>query len=151
VLDLTIAQPTFEDLIGTMTNQRRLLDKLLFRHAEIAMLIAAGEHRFVSAAIDEALEVETEVGAVDLARAMTADALGCGETVSEIAAGAPDHVAQRLLRLSEHMARTLAEINTYRARAAGWAGDRSSRLSKAIDAGAAGTTGTGYSADGSAL
>jgi hypothetical protein len=150
-LDLTIAQPTFEDLIGTMTNQRRLLDKLLFRHAEIAMLIAAGEHRFVSAAIDEALEVETEVGAVDLARAMTADALGCGETVTQIAEHAPDHVAERMIGLSEHMARTLAEINTYRARAAGWAGDRSSRLSRAIEAGASGAAGAGYSADGSAL
>lgn len=149
MLDSTIAQPTFEDLIGTMTNERRLLDKLLFRHAEIAMLIAAGEHRFVSAAIDEAIEVEEEVGAVDLARAITAGALGVGETVAEIAVAAPDHVAERLLLLSQQMARTLEEVNMYRAQAAAWAGDRSARLAKAIEAGRMGA-GVGYSADGSA-
>jgi hypothetical protein len=148
VLDLTTtAEPAIDDLIGAMTNQRRMLDRLLFRHAEVAMLIAAGEHRWVSAAIDEALEVEAELGAVDLIRAMTAEALDRGRTVGEIAESCSERDAERLLRLAEQMARTLAEVNTYRAQAAAWAGERSSKLSKAIDAAGA----VAYSADGSGL
>jgi hypothetical protein len=57
-----LATPTHQDLIAIMSNQRRLLEQLLFRHAEISMLIAAGEHRFVGRAIDEALEVEPSWG-----------------------------------------------------------------------------------------
>lgn len=142
----TTATPTVDDLIGAMTHQQRLLERLLFRHAEVAMLIAAGEHRFVPSAIDEALEVEEELGAVDLARAVTAEALGMGGTVGEIAMAAADGEARHLLRLSEEMARTLAQVNTYRARAAAWAGDRATRLSASI----AGGLTTGYSEDGSA-
>ena len=36
----TTATPTVDDLIGAMTHQQRLLERLLFRHAEMAMLIA---------------------------------------------------------------------------------------------------------------
>jgi hypothetical protein len=147
VLDLTLAQPTYEDLIGVLTNQCRLLERLLFRHAEVAMLIAAGEHRFVSRAIDEALEIESDLGAADLARAMTVAALDRGETVSEIAAHAPEDLQKRLLRLADDMARMLDEVNTYRRQAAAWAGERSRHLTKAL--GSVGST-SGYSADGSA-
>jgi hypothetical protein len=128
-----LASPTHHDLVAVMANQRRLLEQLLFRHAEISMLIAAGEHRFVGRAIDEALEVEAELGAVELLRAMTSSALDSADaTLSEIVEGAPQDVAPQLNKLAKDMTRLLTEVERYRRQASAWAGERAGMVSKAV-------------------
>ncbi len=133
-----LATPSHQDLIAIMSNQRRLLEQLLFRHAEISMLIAAGEHRFVGRAIDEALEVEAELGAAELMRAMTTIGIGTitgidGEgTLSEIIADAPSEAAATLGRLADDMGRLLQEVARYRTQAATWAGDRAGVVARAV-------------------
>jgi hypothetical protein len=146
-MDLALASPTYEDLIATLVNQRRLLEQLLFRHAQAAMLIAAGEHRFVARAIDEVMAIEADLGTADLARAVCVEALGVGDaSLSELTATAPDAVAGRLAKLESDLSRLLAEVTAYREQAAQWAGMRAGRIEKAITS--AGNS--GYSADGSA-
>lgn len=129
----SLASPTHHDLVAVLSNQRRLLEQLLFRHAEISMLIAAGEHRFVGRAIDEALEVEAELGATELLRAMTVAGLG-GEdpTLADLASGAPDDAAVQLTRLAADMSRLLDEVRRYRSQAAAWAGDRAEQMAQAV-------------------
>jgi hypothetical protein len=136
-----LATPTHQDLIAIMSNQRRLLEQLLFRHAEISMLIAAGEHRFVGRAVDEALEVETELGAVELLRAMTTIGFAAGPAggpaggdvaISQIIAGAPADAAATLGRLADDMGRLIQEVGRYRAQAAAWAGERAEMVSRAV-------------------
>jgi hypothetical protein len=128
-----LATPSYQDLIAVMSNQRRLLEQLLFRHAEISMLIAAGEHRFVSRAIDEALEVEAELGAVELMRAMIVVAMEGGDAgIGQIIGGAPADSATSLGKLAADMGRLLEEIDRYRAQAAGWAGERAEMVARAV-------------------
>jgi hypothetical protein len=138
-MDLALASPTYEDLIATLVNQRRLLEQLLFRHAQAAMLIAR--------AIDEVMAIEADLGTADLARAVCVEALGVGDaSLSELTATAPDAVAGRLAKLESDLSRLLAEVTAYREQAAQWAGMRAGRIEKAIT-----TAGnSGYSADGSA-
>ncbi|MGF1666988.1 MAG: hypothetical protein ACFCVC_12040 [Acidimicrobiia bacterium] len=127
-----LATPTHQDLIAIMSNQRRLLEQLLFRHAEISMLIAAGEHRFVGRAIDEALEVEAELGAVELLRAMTTIGIDGDVPISKIIAGAPTDAAAILRRLADDMGRLLEEVARYRTQAATWAGERAEMVARAV-------------------
>lgn len=138
-----LATPTHQDLIAIMSNQRRLLEQLLFRHAEISMLIAAGEHRFVGRAIDEALEVEAELGAAELLRAMTTIGFGGGPgpaggpgggdvAISQIITDAPADAAATLGRLADDMGRLIQEVGRYRSQAAAWAGERAEMVSRAV-------------------
>jgi hypothetical protein len=149
VMNLALAAPTYDDLVAVLANQRRLLEHLLFKHAEIAMLIAAGEHRFVGRAIDEALEVEAELGATDMVRAMTAIALhpptgGLEPSLGELLAGAPDNLATHLAKLGDDLGRLMVEIERYRTQASAWAGERAERVREL----ATRTTPLTYSRDG---
>lgn len=131
-----LASPTHHDLIGLLANERRLLERLLFRHAEISMLVAAGEHRFVGKAIDEALEVETELANCDLVRAMMTAALdpsGQDLPMSELIARSPEDLRPQLESLFKDMKRVMAQIDRYRAEAAAWAGERAGQLRGAIE------------------
>jgi hypothetical protein len=148
-MNLALAAPTYDDLIAVLANQRRLLEHLLFKHAEIAMLIAAGEHRFVGRAIDEALEVEAELGATDMVRAMTAIALhpptgGPEPSLTELIAEAPENGVAHLRRLGDELGRLMVEVDGYRKQAATWAGERAERVRVL----AARTTPLTYSRDG---
>jgi hypothetical protein len=131
-----LLSPTHEDLIGAMLNERRLLERLLFRHAEVGLLIAAGEHRFVVRAIDEAIEVEAELATVELGRAVIAAGLPGGTndgTLTQIASGASPEVASRILRLGGELGALLEEVNRRRGEAAAWAGERALQVSKALE------------------
>lgn len=131
-----LASPTYHDLMGLLANERRLLERLLFRHAEISMLIAAGEHRFVGKAVDEALEVESELAACDLMRAMLTTALA--NTPDDIGMTAlvdcvPAELKESLVDLTTDMKRLMTQVDTYRRQAAAWAGDRAGQIRQAID------------------
>lgn len=131
-----LASPTFHDLIALLANERRLLERLLFRHAEISMLVAAGEHRFVGKAIDEALEVETELANCDLVRAMMTSSLdtsGQDIPMSRLLAQAPEDLRAQLEALFKDMKRLMAQVDRYRAEASAWAGERSEQLRSAIE------------------
>jgi hypothetical protein len=135
VNDSALDSSVYRDLVAAMSNERRLLDRLLFRHAEISMLIAAGEHRFIGRAIDEALEVEDELGAAELVRAMTTAELESmsGElSIADLVAEAPADIALQLGRLADDMNRLLVEVDRYRKQASAWAGDRAERVGRAI-------------------
>lgn len=131
-----LASPTYHDLIGMLANERRLLERLLFRHAEISMLIAAGEHRFVGKAIDEAIEAETELASCDLVRAMMTSALveaGHDLSMSELIAQAPNELQPQLQASAREMKRLMAQVDRYRTEASHWAGERAAQLRGAID------------------
>jgi hypothetical protein len=131
-----LASPTYHDLIGLLANERRLLERLLFRHAEISMLVAAGEHRFVGKAIDEAIEVENELAGCDLMRAMVTSALADGGqdlSISELIATAPDEIKPQLESTAKEMKRLMTQVDRYRAEAAAWAGERAGQLRGAIE------------------
>ena len=131
-----LASPTHYDLIGLLANERRILERLLFRHAEISMLIAAGEHRFVGRAVDEALEVEMELASCDLTRAVMICGLSERHddlTMSDLIAEAPDEFKTQLTELTDEMKRIMAQVDRYRREAAAWAGDRASQIRDAID------------------
>ena len=130
-----LGSPTYHDLIGLLANERRLLEKLLFRHAEISMLVAAGEHRFVGKAIDEAIEVESELASCDLVRAMMTSALAkSGEdlSMSELIAHAPDAIKPQLESAAKEMKRLMVQVDRYRVEASAWAGERAEQLRGAI-------------------
>jgi len=131
-----LASPTYHDLIGLLANERRLLERLLFRHAEISMLIAAGEHRFVGKAVDEALEVEAELAACDLMRAMLITGLsmdGDDRTMTALITEAPDEFKQPLTDITVEMRRVMTQVDRYRHEAAAWAGDRAEQVRQAIE------------------
>jgi hypothetical protein len=130
-----LATPSYQDLLAVMSNQRRLLEQLLFRHAEISMLIAAGEHRFVGRAIDEAFEVETDLGATELMRAMVAAALEPIQgdpSLSELIASAPADIGHQLNKVATDMTRLISEVDRYRKQASEWAGDRATQVAQAV-------------------
>ncbi len=130
-----LASPTYYDLIGLLANERRLLERLLFRHAEISMLIAAGEHRFVGRAVDEALEVEAELAACDLTRAMMLVGLtprGDDMSMAELISEAPAEFQAPLGDLTRDMKRIMAQVDKYRREAAAWAGERAEQVRQAI-------------------
>lgn len=67
--------PTVETLGGVLQHQHRLLERLLFRMHEVALLLAAGEHRFIVRAIDEVTEIEQQLGEADMVRALVVNGL----------------------------------------------------------------------------
>ncbi|MDH4117537.1 MAG: hypothetical protein OEZ14_12870 [Acidimicrobiia bacterium] len=130
----TVDTASFHDLIAVLANERRTLEELLFRHAEISMLIAAGEHRFVGRAIDEALDVESRLAAGELMRAIAvAEVYGDDATLAQVLAAAPADAAEHLARLADDMARLVSEVERYRREASAWAGERAGKLREAID------------------
>ena len=131
-----LASPTYYDLIGLLANERRLLERLLFRHAEISMLVAAGEHRFVGKAIDEAIEVEAELANCDLMRAMVTSALnedGQDVSMSELITASPDEFRPALESAFKEMKRLMVQVDRYRIEASAWAGERADQLRAAIE------------------
>lgn len=131
-----LATPTYHDLMGLLANERRLLERLLFRHAEISMLIAAGEHRFVGKAVDEALEAESELAACDLMRAMLVTGLsesGDDLSMSALITESPDEFKTPLAELTKDMKRLMTQVDKYRREAAVWAGDRAVQIRQAIE------------------
>lgn len=131
-----LASPTYYDLIGLLANERRLLERLLFRHAEISMLIAAGEHRFVGRAVDEALEVEAELASCDLTRAMMLVGLtpqGDDMSMTELIDQAPAEFQAPLGDLTRDMKRIMTQVDRYRREAAAWAGERAEQVRQAIE------------------
>ena len=143
-MNTALASPTYHDLIGLLANERRVLERLLFKHAEISMLIAAGEHRFLGRAIDEALEVESDLAACDLMRAVLITGLseGMDETdMTTLISKAPGEFEEPLEAIMKDMKRLVTQVDRYRHQAAAWAGERAEEIRTIIDRAGSGTYG----------
>jgi hypothetical protein len=132
----TSISPNFHDLVGALTRERQVMERLLFRHAEISMLIAAGEHRFVGRALDEAMIAESELAETDLLRALLTVAIEPGLDdvgIETVIAAAPSDVRPNLETLARDMRRIMAQVDLYREQASNWAADRANQVRGAID------------------
>jgi hypothetical protein len=79
-----MATPGMESLTRVLEYERRLLEQLLYRHAETAMLLGAGQARFVPHALDELESVASELGATEVIREAIVDCLGAGEGLDNL-------------------------------------------------------------------
>ncbi len=110
--------PDFAGLVSVLSYERRLLEQLLYRQAEATLLIAAGEHRFVAAAIDEVEEIAGELAAAEVVRAAATEVLagdaGSEPALADLVALAPPTVAEKLQDLGETMRDLVDEIGRLR-------------------------------------
>jgi hypothetical protein len=100
------------------------------------MLIAAGEHRFVGRALDEAMIAESELAETDLLRALLTVAIEPGLDdvgIETVIAAAPSDVRPNLETLARDMRRIMAQVDLYREQASNWAADRANQVRGAID------------------
>lgn len=99
----------FVALVGLLNREVRLLERLVFKLTETELLTSAGEARFMGLILDEVDDVSTDLGGIEVARAMLvadlANALGVPEDVSlqELVAYAPADTAPMLNELRERM------------------------------------------------
>jgi hypothetical protein len=143
----TLIAPSYRGLLAVLAHERRLLEQLLFRHAALALVVAAGEHRFVGRALDEASDVESELAMAEVVRAATLDELlpGAEPSLEEVIAAAPADLERPLRLVAADLARLLADVEDYRSEARTAVQRRSEQTARAL----AGIGATGYRADGS--
>lgn len=141
--------PDLEGLVAILGYERRLLEQILYRQAEATLLIAAGEHRFVAAAIDEVDDIAGELAAAEVVRAAATEALvghgGEEPDLEQLLTLAPPEIAEKLQNLRVVMADLLDEIDRLRQIGAEEAGAQRELVGRAlasIDAG-------GYDSSGS--
>lgn len=145
----TLIAPSYRGLLAVLAHERRLLEQLLFRQAELALVVAAGEHRFLALALDEAQAIESELAMAEIVRAATLDELMPGNepTLEQVIAAAPADLARPLRLMGADLARLVADVERYRAEARTAVERRSEQTARAL----AGAGATGYRADGSAV
>lgn len=147
----TVLAMDHEALVAVLTHQRRLLEQLLFRHAELRLLIDAGEARFISNALGEIDETETELGTSEVLRAAIADELGSvhrigpDPSLGALIDVAPDRLVAPLRALASDLRRLLESIEEHRA-----AGREVSARNAGRIAGLRAGRPDGYRSDGSA-
>jgi hypothetical protein len=145
---LTATSP--EALLSVLSYERRLLEQLLFRTTELAMLIEAGEHRFVQRALEEAQEVEDELGAAEVLRAAVLENLlpdDTEPTIEDVISRSPEAHRPALAGLAKDLRRLHAGIEEQREAGHAAAGRRAEVAARAQ----AGANASGYRSDGSAV
>ncbi len=113
--------PSIEALTGVLAHQQRLLERLLFRLNEVALLLAAGEHRFLVRAVDEAEEIEQQLGEADMVRALVVQGLGerwgvpeSEMTLEAIIQRAAEGPGRRLTDIKDEMRELVDQIEAVR-------------------------------------
>ena len=145
-----LAASSHETLISVLSYERRLLEQLLFRHAELSLLLGAGEHRFVGRALDEVHSVEGELGATEVIRAAVVEALVpevSEPSIDDVTRTAPPALVPALERLTLDLRRLHDDIEDHRR--SGF--ETASRRSDMVGRAQSGFGARGYSSDGSAL
>jgi hypothetical protein len=145
-----LAASSHETLVSVLAYERRLLEQLLFRHAELSLLIGAGEHRFVARAMDEVAAVEDELGATELIRAAVVDSLvpnAIEPNIDDVVRTSPQAWAPALEGLAMDLRRLHDGIEVHRRNARTSAARRSEMCSAAQRS----LQAQGYRSDGSAL
>lgn len=104
-------------LVGLLNEERRVVERLLFKLAECRMLVQAEEHRFVAMATDEVVDAEEQLGLIEAARAMLVadicELLGVRDddaTLGRLAESAPQHLRGPLEEHAIVLRRLLAEV-----------------------------------------
>lgn len=90
-----LAQPGVESLIRVLEYERRLLERLLYRQAEVSMLVSASQARFLAMALDELESVAVELGSAEMVRECLVATLATQSGV-----GLDDLTLERLVDLS---------------------------------------------------
>ena len=145
-----LAATSPDALLSVLSYERRLLEQLLFRTTELTMLIEAGEHRFVQRALEEAQEVEDELGAAEVLRAAVVETLVPDQphpTIDDVIAHAPETQRPALNGLAQDLRRLERGIEEQRRAGQEAAGKRAEVASRAQTGAAA----SGYRSDGSAV
>ncbi len=145
-----LAASSHETLVSVLAYERRLLEQLLFRHAELALLIQAGEHRFVARALDEVASVEDELGATEVIRAAVVESLVPEmpePSIDDVVRTSPPAWGPALEGLALDLRRLHDGIEMHRQNARASAAHRSGTCAAAQR----GLQARGYRSDGSAL
>jgi len=139
-------------LIALLTHQRALLEQLLFRHTELRLLIEAGEARFLGRTIDEIDSIESELGTLEMLRAMTTEEIAHGHdlpsdpSLAELIRVVPEPAREGLTVLADDLRELMRAIEGHRTHGSEIAGRRAQRLADASIRPAS----DGYRSDGSA-
>ena len=109
----------FIALVGVLTRECDLVEKLVFKLTEAELLATAGEIRFMGYMIDEVDDAAGELGAVELARGILvadlARELGFGSDdvpLTELVPYAPTDVADALLRLRDRLSAVTGQLES---------------------------------------
>ena len=65
-----VIDPTIEPLFEVLHQERRVLERLVFRLSEAQMLINAGQDRYLAPAADDVTAIESQLGEVEMLRAI---------------------------------------------------------------------------------
>jgi len=131
-------QVRWRALAGLLGQEQAMLDTLLRRLVTVVALVDAGEAGFVARAADEVDAAESDLAAMEVARAMivaeVGDLLGRSEDLGliQLADAAPPEVATMLHRRREKMLGRLEEIEALRCRGRAALERRMARLSSGL-------------------
>lgn len=127
-------------LVGVLNRELVLLERLIFKLSEAEMLTRADESRFLAKIFDEVEAVETDLGALEVARSMLVGdvtaALGLANdtlTLSQLIEYAPDLAVEPLEGLLRRLGEAMGEVAELRERGSRVVIERLDQLNKAID------------------
>lgn len=111
-----------ESLADVLRHEVALLERLVLRLTECNLLLGAGEYRHLPSAIDEVHEVEQELSAAEMVRAIIVDRLVEAEgrqpaepTLTTILARLPKATGEKIDRLHASLRRLTEEAGRLRA------------------------------------
>lgn len=115
--ELLTRDPTLDALVGLLSYEARVLERMLFRLSECGMLVAAGEHRHIPRAVDEIEDIEDQLSQVEVVRALLVAGLAeqwgvpeDGLDLNRIIGFATDDVARRLESARDVILRLVGQI-----------------------------------------
>ena len=144
-----LIEPTHESLIGVLSHEKRLLERLVYRQSLLTMLLEAGEQAFVARAIDELEYVESELAETEMVRAAVVQAIttDAESTLTSAIESAPIELSETLNRLGKDLRSLMEETMEHRTkglRSATFALERTARAVRSVGA-------SSYRADGSGV
>ncbi len=127
-------------LVGVLNRELALLDRLIFKLSEAELLTRADESRFLGKIFDEVEAVESDLGALEVARSMLVGdvtaALGlANDTLSlrQLIEYAPDLAVEPLEGLLRRMGEAMEEVQELRERGSRVVIERLDQLHAAVE------------------
>lgn len=105
-------------LAALLVQERTLLARYRFAHAQLRVLVEAGETRFYGWAIDELTDIESTLETVEAARRGLVAGLGDATDASlhELVTAGPDELREVFERLADEIDDLLEQVNDERVR-----------------------------------
>ena len=103
-------------LVGVLFHERDLLERILFRTIQLALIVGHRESAHVVAAVDELIELEDQLAEAEIVRAAIVEDLAPNGTTSmtALAETAPIRLQEVMGRLSQDLRRLVGEIRDLR-------------------------------------